>query len=398
MAKDEITMKKLLLILLLSFQAWAFPSLCMKAFKKLTPGELRYITPEFLKAHTPKYSLEIDYTAVSDQCAYGSCWLHARLSHIEQEMKKRTGEEIKLSRHYLIAQSLLDRIDAALESPSSPIFQGGNAHYADELVKRFGVVPDHPEIWKPRVQFEKSPHGGRLVYFLNARAAKFHQDAKDLTIESKAYLDLQDEARKDMREILKTYTGPLPKKFTLADKTLSPKSFSKILTQGYNPKPLWVFPEVEPLSGNLKRESSLQVAALPSYAKSSRESLEKIEKRIIKALQNGQSVTLSYENNTLFADRDTGIMSINAFATPGGFSPPPRLYRDAFMSGSGQHAVDIVGADLDSNSRIIKLKIKNSWGTESGDGGFYHMYRDYFENFVTSIYVSDSEATRPSQP
>lgn len=68
------------------------------------------------------------------------------------------------------------------------------------------------------------------------------------------------------------------------------------------------------------------------------------------------------------------------------------------MSGSGQHAVDIVGADLDSNGRIIKLKIKNSWGTESGDGGFYHMYRDYFENFVTSIYVSDSEATRPSQP
>lgn len=391
-------MRHLIVLLFFSLQAGAFPSRCMKDFKKLSGGDLRYITPEFMKKHTDKYSLEIDHTAVSDQCAYGSCWLHARLSHVEQEIKKRTGQEIKLSRHYLIAQSLLDRIEDALENPSSPVFQGGNAHYADELVKRFGVVPDEPEIWKPRIQFEKTPHGGRLVYYLNARAAKFHQDAKDLPIESKAYLDLQDEARTDMRQILKTYTGPLPKKFNLADRDLSPKSFSKILTQGYNPKPLWVFPEVQPLSGNLKRESSLQVAALPSYAKSSRESLEKIEKRIVKALQNGQSVTLSYENNTLFVDRDSGIMSIDAFQTPEGFSPPPRLYRDAFMGGTGQHAVDIVGADLDSEGRIIKLKIKNSWGTESGDGGFYHMYRDYFENFMTSIYVSDSEATRPSQP
>lgn len=365
---------------------------------KLTPGELNFVAPEFLKKHTDKYSLEIDHTPVSDQCAYGSCWIHARLSHIEEQIKKKTGKAVKLSRHFLIAQSLLDRIEDALESPNSPVSQGGNAHYADELVSRYGLVPDSPEVWKPRVQFEKNPHGGRLVYFLNARAAKFHQDAKGLAIGSKDYLDLQDEARRDMKAILKTYTGPLPKSFSVNDTSYTPKRFGKELGQDYAPKPLWVFPEVEPLTGNVRRESSVSVAALPSRGKSSRESLDKIEKRIIKALQNGQSVTLSYENNSLFSDRETGILSIEAFNTPEGFTPPPRLYRDAFLNRPGHHAVDIVGVDLDSTGKIIKLKVKNSWGTNSGDHGFYHMYRDYFEHFLTSIYVSDSEATRPSQP
>ena len=391
-------MKYFFFLLLISLKAVALPSRCLKDFKKLSAGELRYATPEFLKKHSTRYSVEVDQTPVSDQCAYGSCWIHARLSHLEETIKKKTGLEVKLSRHFLIAQSLLDRIDEALESPQSPIFQGGNANYADELIRRYGIVPDDPTVWKPRVQFEKAPHGGRLVYFLNARAAQFHQDAKDIQPESKAYLGLQDQAREDMRDIWKTYTGTLPKKFQVGENSFSPKAFSKALARDYVPKPLWVFPEMDPLSGNLRRESSLQVAALPTDTPSSRESLLKMEKRIINALKSGQSVTLSYENNSLFVDKDTGIMSLEAFNTPAGFSPPPRLYRDAFQRGAGYHAVDVVGVDLDSEGRMVKLKIKNSWGSESGDQGYLHMYRDYFEQFVSSIYLSDSEATRPSRP
>lgn len=392
---------KILWVLFLPFFAlpgWAFPGRCLKDFQKLSAGELRYLDPAFLKQHRPDYNLELKNEQVSDQCGYGSCWIHARLSHVEQDIRNKTGSEVKMSRHYLIVQSLLDRIEDVLESPIQTITQGGNAHYADQLIRRYGLIPDDPSLWKPRINFEKSPHAGRLVYFLNTRAAQFHRDAKDLVPESKAYLELQDQARKDMRAILKTYTGPIPKKFEVGGTSYTPRQFAKAISGPYAPKPLWIFPEVEPLAGNLKRESSLGPAPLPSYAKSSRESLDKIETRIIKALQKGQTVTLSYENNTLFVDRDTGIMSIDAFNTPAGFVPPPRLYRDAFFQGSGHHAVDIVGVDLDAQGKILKLKIKNSWGTESGDGGFYHMYRDYFEHFMSSIYVSDSEITRPSQP
>jgi bleomycin hydrolase len=381
-----------------SFCGFGFPQVCLKKFKKLSAQELRYIAPEFLKKHNNQYSHEVPTSEVSDQCNYGSCWVHARLSHVESQIKKLTGKSIKLSRQFVVVQSLLDRIDTALENPHNRVFAGGNAYTADKLSRNYGLIPDDPSIWKSRINFEKSPHSGRLLYFLNARAAQFHVEASQLTPESKEYLDLQDKARKDMHDILKTYTGTLPRKFNYRGQSYTPKQFFKSLLPGQPNKPLWVFTEMEELSGNLRRESSMQVASLPSYVKSSRESLEKIEKRIIKAIQDGQSVTLAYESNPLFSDRETGILSLDAFNTPGSFSPAHRMYRDAFQDGNGHHAVDVVGVDLDSEGRLIKLKIKNSWGTDSGDNGYYHMYRDYFEHFVTSIYLSDSEPTRPSRP
>lgn len=377
------------LILMSAKSAFSFPQVCLKTFKKLSPGELRYVDESFLKKHNTQYSIEVDKVPVSDQRGFGSCWLHARLSHLEQEIKKNTGKEVVFSRPFLLAKVLAERIDSALESPSSSIIQGGNGFLADELIRDYGLVPSDDKNWKPRVDFEKHPHGDRLVYFLNARIAKFHEEAKHLPIESRNYLELQETARKELRDILKAYTGPLPKKVTLGDETLTPKQLGKLLAADHAKAPLWVLPEVDLLEGNLKRESKIGPAPFPRGGSASRESIEKMERRIVRALKAGKSVSLAYENNTLFMDRPTGILSLEAFNTPEGFSPPKRLYRDAFLRGFGHHAVDVVGADLDEQGRIIKLKIKNSWGEDSGDGGYYHMYRDYFEHFVTSIYLSD---------
>jgi bleomycin hydrolase len=53
---------------------------------------------------------------------------------------------------------------------------------------------------------------------------------------------------------------------------------------------------------------------------------------------------------------------------------------------AGLHAVEIVGADLTPEGRVIKFKIKNSWGDERGDKGFFHMYQDYFRHFAQEVY------------
>lgn len=377
------------LLLFAAQPASAFPQVCLKSFKKLSAGELRYMDEGFRKRHNTQYSVEVDKVPLTDQRGFGSCWLHARLSHLEQEIKKKTGKEVVFSRPFLLAKVLTERIDRALESPASSIIQGGNGFVADELIQAHGLVPVDELNWKPRVDFEKHPHGDRLVYFLNARIAKFHEEAKFLQVESKDYLDLQDKARKELRDILKAYTGTLPKKVVHNGETFTPRQLGKMLASDYAPKPLWVLPEVDLLEGNLKKESQVEPAPFPRGGTSSRESIDKIEKRILRSLKAGKSVTLAYENNTLFMDRQTGILSLEAFNTPEGFSPPKRLYRDAFLRGFGHHAVDVVGADVDEQGKIIKLKIKNSWGEDSGDGGYYHMYRDYFESFLTSIYLSD---------
>ena len=83
-----------------------------------------------------------------------------------------------------------------------------------------------------------------------------------------------------------------------------------------------------------------------------------------------------------------GIMSVSGFAVPedarmAGFSVLKGLqdFDDA------QHVAVIVGADLGPDGRVVKFKLRNSWGADRGDRGFYHMYRDYFETFAYHVVV-----------
>jgi bleomycin hydrolase len=83
---------------------------------------------------------------------------------------------------------------------------------------------------------------------------------------------------------------------------------------------------------------------------------------------------------------DQGIMSISAFHVPENAHPLSRAERKEMGINAGLHAVQIVGYDWDPQSgKIVKWKIKNSWGEKSGDAGFYHMYADYFHEYATTI-------------
>ena len=52
------------------------------------------------------------------------------------------------------------------------------------------------------------------------------------------------------------------------------------------------------------------------------------------------------------------------------------------------HVAVIVGYELDSNGQIEYFKIKNSWGEENGEKGFYYMHRIYFEKYMTHVYIN----------
>lgn len=80
---------------------------------------------------------------------------------------------------------------------------------------------------------------------------------------------------------------------------------------------------------------------------------------------------------------------MGAIHTPKDFLPATRSYRVNFDLNKGGHAVDIVGVDLDAQGRVIKYKIKNSHGTDNGEDGYYHLYRDYFENFLKFVYITN---------
>jgi bleomycin hydrolase len=79
-------------------------------------------------------------------------------------------------------------------------------------------------------------------------------------------------------------------------------------------------------------------------------------------------------------------MTIGGLSLPKGGGPLPRKLRSKHVVFDGFHAVQIVGYDLDRRTgKIVKFKIKNSWGDKAGSGGYYHMYLDYFRAFAFSL-------------
>lgn len=350
--------------------------------------EMAGVRPEFLAKHNARYSHELPTTAIKNQCNYGSCWIYGTVANIETDFVLRTGKQVSLSEPYLILRSLEERIDQALRTPGMQLGEGGRYEAAQYLVEKYGALP--ADVWQPRIPFESSPHSTRMMAFLDHRIAQYHLDLANHRASPKKLLK---KAKKDLEEILLSYTGPLPKDFShdgihYADALefgayVSPSSGKDVQAFTMNsdklPKKLV---EKIPADGGSN-------TAWGSKAKTQFTGLsaDEMEKTIVAAVKNHKSVAVFTEMSNAFIDKGLGIMSIEAIPMPKGFKPVPASYRRNFNISGGSHQMAIVGVDLDEQGRVIKYKIKNSWGEKSGDEGFYHMYPDYFRTFVSSIVV-----------
>jgi bleomycin hydrolase len=60
----------------------------------------------------------------------------------------------------------------------------------------------------------------------------------------------------------------------------------------------------------------------------------------------------------------------------------------------GGHLMVFTGFDRpDAKAPAVKYKVENSWGQKAGDKGVFHMYRDWFRQYVTYITVPRSMLT-----
>jgi bleomycin hydrolase len=94
-------------------------------------------------------------------------------------------------------------------------------------------------------------------------------------------------------------------------------------------------------------------------------------------------------------DHDTGIMHPDLYERSPIYGPNFGRDDDAsnkLLSYSGysqpRHAVLINGMDWPQNAKhAIKYRVENSWGYFNGDGGEYHMYREWLLKYVYEVTV-----------
>ena len=339
----------------------------------------------------PQYKVEIPLQSdIKNQCSLGTCHLYSWVSLLEHNYQSATHEDLKISTHYLAVNHWMRKSLAMLDENSGDdvnIHLGANVFYSRSSILESGIIPD--EGWTGPRDFQSDPLSARITEYIKnitARAKVQMNKETDVTKQTK----IREKAKNEIRKIFEDLVGKTPATFFYQGKEYTPLSFQTTFFPDLNK-------QITQIEVSKERKSPTTVTESGTYGTVMSASLDIVEATIRKLLDNGQNVYISYDHNSHFVDNKTGIMAISAFNQPSGGGPVTRAQRSFYKIAAEGHAVQIVGYDFDpKTNKVIKWKIKNSWGVNYGDHGYYHMFNDYFRAFIMSVsFYSDPQFTPP---
>ncbi len=351
----------------------AFAQTCTDLFKQSTSqldtlnDEPRY--KKDFNGHNDYRVLVSDQSHINDQHCIGVCHAFSWVSNLERERKARTKENLQLSTDYLAAQILLYKSLDYLEF-GIPIDTGANIFVSRQMISYFGLVPK--EAWQAKSEFKSNKDQSRLLSFINLLVEQTNNKKKSAAGYKEADT-IGSVAKLQMLNLFKAYVGQIPTQFYFRGKQFDPVSFQKEF-----------FPELDKRVFRLALRNDEKLGRELEFSNENSTSvfsdIADIQKAAREALDSGKNVFLSYVHDRNFVHTRTGVMSLSAFEER--LMPPHLKNQNVTVS----HAVQIVGYDYDpATQKILKWKIKNSWGSAIGDGGYFHMYNDYFKKFAKSI-------------
>jgi bleomycin hydrolase len=329
--------------------------------------------------HNTHYTKEIPQeTAIKNQCNLGTCHLHSWLASMEKTYTMRTSEVLTLSNQYMSAQQFLARSIIQLKATKEnevKVELGAGPFNSRDSILEYGVIPEG--LWTPKTEFYKNP-----------QAQIFKEYTENIIGRTKALAEkTEDPAQKQaiiqsgiqqLRKLHSDFVGELPKKFEWEGRQWTPQEFAKAKFS------FFLGPQTQMII-NASRKA-MPHAEQVGKDKRIYTDMDSVESMAADLIDQGRMVYLSYEHHAEYVNKATGILSIRAFYTPDYAKPLNRELREQFEKNGGGHAVQIIGYERHPQTgHIVKWKIKNSWGEQSGDEGYYHMYDDYFRAFTKSI-------------
>lgn len=361
-----------------------FQTVSIKDEKPLLYGSLK----EKFKLDKNYKVLVSDQSDIKNQCSLGTCHLHSWISELEKNYKTKTHQDLKISSHYLSVSHWMRKSLELLNSDSEnkvSVKLGENVYGSRSSILNSGIIPD--ENWTGSRDFQSAVLSSRINEYIKNIVARAKWNSSQQTDSNKA-LKIKESAKQEIIAVFENLVGKLPEKFNFQGKEYTPQSFQ----QAYFPE---LTKPITNLSVNSERKAKTRLLQSGTSFSIISANLDIVESTLRKLLDSNKNVYISYDHNSQFVDSKTGIMSISAFEFPTGSGPLSRKQRAYFKMESSGHAVQIVGYDFDAKTnKVIKWKLKNSWGEKTGDNGYYHMFSDYFRAFVTSIsFFSDPNFT-----
>jgi bleomycin hydrolase len=331
--------------------------------------------------HHPRYTVELEDSDVKDQCALGTCHIQTWVSILENEYRRRTGRSISISEDYLSYRYWLEKTLALLQADDDTVLVnfGATAMQSRDFIFHNGVIPT--EAWKGQTGFKQAQNTQQLFELLKNFVTRVKDRLKKLeTSEQKA--ELIHLAEVYIRQEFKKNVGGFELEegafFTFEGRKFAPVGFLNTRFPLFLRKSTELIQAFDPdhPSDTIQSEWVTQVFVDTPL----------IEETLRQLLDLKQEVFFAFEQNNSFIDFKAGVMSIAAFNYPPFARPLPRVQRNQFGLFNGGHAVQVLGYEIDpSTKKVLKWKLKNSGGTGIGQSGYFHMYADYFKEFIQYI-------------
>lgn len=345
---------------------------------------------------------EVSTVGVKDQCQWGACWAYAGSEGVEIRVSKSAGVEIPLSTEHLYLQYVITKSQEVLEFDLNigdllkEFPDGGTSTKLMGLVQSYGMIPTDA---LPRALSSFPRKRDALLVKVQGLIEQAQAGFRGLSGEelNAAKVIEQDRLRKE----IEAFFGEIPKEFDFKGETYTAKSFMKKFYPGIEEDYSAVT-----LKSAVEEFQKAKKKFKPSEEEWFREQRfrdidgkwverevtglnEEVEfseylKFLKDNIDNEQPLYLSYDlpkgtwsSNGAFRDKSEFVNE----KTGEIFLPKGKIER----SNKAGHAVLAVGYELNLKGEIEYVKILNSWGTNSGDRGFYYIHRDYLEAFANTL-------------
>lgn len=359
------------------------------------------------------FSLELPTKGATDQEKTGRCWVFAGLNLVRQDViKKYELEDFEFSLSYMAFWDKLEKANVFLDfmiknhdrdildrelihMMEYPASDGGYWGYVVNLVDKYGVVPK-----KVMGETISSASTDRMDYLLNTMlrrdAMKIRQYAPLLGPDG-----LQEEKMKmleDVYRLLVINYGVPPEEFewrTVDEDGVAgePVVYTPVefyrkviaadLSDYYS---LGDYP-IHETNKNYSINLTRSMADKPDITFINVDT-DQMKALVLAALQDSHRVWFGCDMSHNIHSKK-GLMAgelydfEDLFGVDLGMSKTERLHS---RHSASNHAMVFVGVDL-VDGKPRKWKVENSWGAERGDGGFFTMDDEWFDEYVLNVII-----------
>ncbi len=325
---------------------------------------------------TPIYDIET--SSIKAQGKTGTCWSFSTSSFLENEVFRITGKKVDLSEMYSVRKIYEDKaFNYLYRQGNAQLSEGGLSHDVINTVRKYGLVPE--AVFSG---FKMS-----TIYNHQGLDTTIKELADSVLKDSKKYTPSQFKA--DLYSLLDEKIGTDVTTFEVAGKKYTPKEYAKYLQikpdeyitlTSYMHVPFYS-EFILSIPDNYSNGTYYNLP-LDDYIDQIKHALSKGYSLVIDADVSEKTWSATYglavvpnQNDNLEDETTLHDLFTKPYQEPF-ISQEKREAAFLDFTTTDDHLMHIVGLVEDQNGNAY-FKVKNSWGEESGNNGYYYMSEAY---------------------